>query len=414
MHLPFELDTLALVGITIIVAFAVGQLFRRIGIPQVVGFIIAGALLGPSFLHLIPEELNSSLLFISEIALGLIGFEMGGHLRFSELRKMGRSILLIVLLEAFGAFVLVGGGIYLLTNSLHTALIFGALASATAPAATVDVLAEYQADGPLTITLLAVIGLDDAISLLLFSVAAAVAESLLSQSGPVSVAEMVKLPFFEIGGSLVVGLAFGLLLSEMMKRFHLLAREHDAMVIPVGLVFVCAGLSRVLDLSPILTTMTLGMVVVNRTPQNGTYIQSTIEQAGPIIYVLFFALVGARLHVDQLMSIGLIGIIYIVLRSFGKYIGAWAGGTLGGAEPAVRQNLGLALLTQGGVAIGLALATQARFGPLGGEAAEMGRFVLNVITATTVVVEILGPVGVKLAITRAGEVGRAQAELPAE
>ncbi|HEC22039.1 MAG TPA: hypothetical protein ENI95_03870, partial [Chloroflexi bacterium] len=257
MHLPFELDTLALVGITIIVAFAVGQLFRRIGIPQVVGFIIAGALLGPSFLHLIPEELNSSLLFISEIALGLIGFEMGGHLRFSELRKMGRSILLIVLLEAFGAFALVGGGMYLLTNSLHTALIFGALASATAPAATVDVLAEYQADGPLTITLLAVIGLDDAISLLLFSVAAAVAESLLSQSGPVSVAEMVKLPFFEIGGSLVVGLAFGLLLSEMMKRFHLLAREHDAMVIPVGLVFVCAGLSRVLDLSPILTTMTL-------------------------------------------------------------------------------------------------------------------------------------------------------------
>ena len=179
MPFPLELDTLALVGISLVIAFGVGQIFRRLGIPQVVGFIVAGVLLGQSFLNIIPHELNANLTFVSEIALGLIGFEMGGHLRFDELRKMGRSILLIVLFEAVGAFLLVGSGVYLLTRSLHTALIFGALASATAPAATVDVLAEYNSKGPLTTTLLAVVGLDDAISLLLFSVAAAVAESML-------------------------------------------------------------------------------------------------------------------------------------------------------------------------------------------------------------------------------------------
>ncbi len=407
MHLPAELDILALLGITIIAAFGVGQIFRRLGIPQVVGFIVAGMLLGPSFLHFIPSELNESLAFISEIALGLIGFDMGGHLRFSELRKMGKSILLIVLFEAFGAFALVGGGVYLITRSSHTALLFGALAAATAPAATVDVLAEYKAKGPLTTSLLAVVGLDDAISLLLFSVAAALAETMIGGGETLSVIQLLELPFFEIGGSLLVGLAFGLLLNLVMKGFHLLAREHDAIVIPIGVVFICAGLASIFDLSPILTTMTLGLVVVNWDSKNGQYIRYTIEQAGPVIYVLFFALAGARLRTDLLPAMGLLGIAYIVLRSGGKYVGAWLGGTLGKAEPAVRDNLGLALLSQAGVAIGLALGCQPRFCELGPEGEALGALILNVITATTLIVQIIGPIGVKLAITRAGEVGKA-------
>ena len=131
MPLLFELDTLTIVGISIAAAFAVGQLFRQLGIPQVVGFIVTGVLLGPSLLHVIPIDLNQGLDFVSEIALGLIGFEMGGHLHWGDLRETGWSILLIVLLEALGAFLLVTGGLYLVSRSLHTALVFGALAAAT-------------------------------------------------------------------------------------------------------------------------------------------------------------------------------------------------------------------------------------------------------------------------------------------
>jgi Kef-type K+ transport system membrane component KefB len=401
------LDTLTLIGITIGAAFFTGQIFRRLGIPQVVGFIVGGVFLGPSFLHLIPEGLNTSLTFVSEIALGLIGFDMGGHLRFDELRKMGRSILLIVLFEALGAFVLVGAGIYLLTQEVHTALIFGSLASATAPAATVDVLAEYKAAGPLTTTLLAVVGLDDAISLLLFSMASAVAAAL-CQGSTVSAIQMFELPLLEIGGSTLVGLGFGFLLDQMMQRLHLLPSEHDTIVVPVFVVFICTGLARVFHLSPILTSMILGMVVVNRDSTHGRYIRGTIERAGPVIYVLFFALAGARLRVNLLLTMGALGLAYIVLRSGGKYMGAWLGGTLGGAEPAVRNNLGLSLLSQAGIAIGLALECRARFEGLGEAGAALGNLVLNVITATTLVVQIVGPIGVKLAISRAGEVGQAQ------
>jgi Kef-type K+ transport system membrane component KefB len=405
--LAVELEALTTIGLSIAVAFLVGQVFRRIGIPQVVGFIVAGVLLGPSFLHLIPAELNHSMTFVSSIALGLIGFDMGGHLRFGELRKLGGSILLIVLFEAFGAFVLVGAGVFLLTRSLHTALIFAALSSATAPAATVDVLAEYHASGPLTTSLLAVVGLDDALSLLLYSVVAAVAESTLVAGERLSVIGVLELPLFEIGGSLVVGAVFGLLLNLAMRRFHLLARDADAIVLPIGVVFICAGLSQVLGFSLILTTMMLGFVVVNREPEHGRYVRSTIEQAGPVIYVLFFVMAGARFQVADLPAMGWLGAAYILLRSTGKYLGAWTGGTLGNADSSVRKNLGLALLSQAGVALGLALESQHRFAALGSEGAALGNLVLSVITATTLVVQLIGPMGVKLAITRAGEVGGA-------
>jgi Kef-type K+ transport system membrane component KefB len=423
MEFSIDLDTLALVGLTIWGAFLVGQIFRRFGIPQVVGFIVAGTLLGQSFLNLIPSELNRNLLFVSELALALIGFDMGEHLRFGELRKLGKSIILIVIFEAFGAFLIVTGGVYALTGELHKALIFGAIASATAPAATVDVLAEYGAEGPLTTTLLAVVGMDDALSLLLFSIAVALVEPMLAQgstslldvfggNGDVSLIEMLKLPVFEIGGSLLVGAAFGWFLTRWIAYIDTHhapdRRQHDAMAVCVAAVFVAAGLSRTLDLSLILTTMTMGVVVVNLRPRYGRYIRFTIEHAGPVVYVLFFALVGARFDIAALPEMGALGLLYIVLRSSGKYMGVMVGGSLGGAAPAVRDNLGFGLLSQAGVAIGLALDCDCRFAEFGPAGVELGSLILTVITATTFVVQLIGPVMVKVAITRAGEIGMAR------
>ena len=398
---------LATIGLLLITSFLGSKLFQRFGIPQVVGFIVLGVLHGPSFLNVIPLGLSDEFLFISEIALGLIGFDMGSHLRFSTIQKLGKSILFILFFEALGAFVLVGAGVYAITQSLHTALIFGALASATAPAATVDVLAEYDSKGPLTTTLLAVVGLDDALSLLLYSIASAFAVAIISGGESPTLLELLELPLIEIGGSILVGIASGHILDQFLRRMK---SHHDAMAVSVGFVLLVAGISIALDFSLILTTMVLGMVVVNSSPEHARRIRYTIEQAGPVIYVLFFTLVGARFQISTIPTMGLLGLIYILLRSSGKIFGAWLGGTVGGAIPAVRDNLGFGLLSQAGVAIGLALATASRFSKLGEEGAALGTLVINVITATTFVVQIIGPIFTKFAITRAGEVGKAKSD----
>ncbi|MFN2225046.1 MAG: cation:proton antiporter [Anaerolineae bacterium] len=407
LGISYEPNILTVIGLLIAVSFLGSKLFQRVGIPQVVGFIVVGVLLGPSFLRLVPLSLSEDLYFISEIALGLIGFDIGSHLLFGELRQLGRSLLFILIFEAVGTFVLVTAGIWVITRSMYTGLIFGALASATAPAATVDVLAEYDAKGPLTTSLLAVVGMDDALALVLYSLAAAFAESLLARSGAPSLLHVLELPLVEIGGSLLLGVGMGLLLDRIMCRMKV---QHDAMAVSIGFVFLCVGLSEALSFSLILTTMILGMVVVNRCPEHGRHIRFTIEQAGPVIYVLFFTLVGARFQVSLLPSMGLLGIAYVLLRSAGKFGGAWLGGTVGGAAPAVRNNLGLGLLSQAGVAIGLALSSAGRFSGYGDEGQALGALIINVITATTFVVQIVGPIGVKLAISRAGEIGRGTAE----
>jgi len=401
-----ELDILSIIGLLIVTAYLGSKVVQRAGIPQVVGFILVGLLLGTSFLNIVPLELTYELEFISEIALGLIGFEIGSHLRLKELRRMGRMILLIVLGESLGTFLLVAAGVYVLTGSNYTALIFGALAAATAPAATVDVLAEYRAEGPLTTTILAVVGLDDVIALLLFSFAAAIAESLLAQTGGLPWQQMLILPLQEIGSALLIGIGIGVPFQWLLD--HLKGR-HAVYAYIVGTVLLVAGLANSFHASLILATMTMGIVVTNVKSDNSQYVRCVVERVGPLAYTLFFALVGARLQVSLLPQMGLMGLFYIFLRTTGKLGGSWLGGWLGRAPRVIRDNLGLGLLSQAGVAIGLALSIANRFDVYGEVGAQLGDMVISVITATTFVVQIIGPIMVKLAITRAGEVGRGRA-----
>jgi NhaP-type Na+/H+ or K+/H+ antiporter len=402
-----NLDILAIIGLLITTAFLGSKIFQRLGIPQVVGFIVVGTLCGSSFLNIIPLELAHELTFISQIALGLIGFDIGSHLRWRELKQLGPCLILILIFESIGTFIIVTAGIFTITQSIHTALIFGALASATAPAATVDVLAEYDAKGSLTTSILVVVGLDDALALILYSIAANLAETNLLGSGTLSLQDTVLLPFIEIGGSILLGFGLGFILEGIMKRMK---SHHDAMSISIGFVFLGVGLSETFGFSLILTSMLMGSFLVNRDPAYARSIRYTIEQAGPVIYVLFFSLVGARFQIKLLPAMGLLGVAYILLRSFGKLSGAWIGGRLGKAESVVCNNLGFGLLSQAGVAIGLALASQQRFSTFGEEGHALGNLILNVITATTFVVQIIGPIFVKFAINRAGEIGQAKIE----
>jgi Kef-type K+ transport system membrane component KefB len=402
-----SIDILSIIGILITVAFLGSKIFQRLGIPQVVGFIVVGTLCGSSFLNIIPLELAHELTFVSHIALGLIGFDIGSHLRLRELRQLGRCLVIILICESIGTFIIVTAGIYAITTSIHTALIFGALASATAPAATVDVLAEYDAKGPLTTSILVVVGLDDAIALILYSIAANMAESTLVNSGSISWEDTALIPIIEIGGSILLGFGLGFILEWIMRHMK---SHHDAMAISIGFVFIGVGFSETFGFSLILTSMLMGSFLVNRNPAYARSIRYTIEQAGPVIYVLFFSLVGARFQIKLLPAMGLMGISYILLRSFGKLSGSWIGGKLGKADSVVCNNLGFGLLSQAGVAIGLALASQQRFSALGEEGETLGNLILNVITATTFVVQIIGPIFVKFAINRAGEVGQAKVE----
>jgi Kef-type K+ transport system membrane component KefB len=400
--LAVEIDTLTIIGLIIILAYLGSKVIQHIGIPQVVGFILVGVLLGSSLLNVVPLSLVQELDFISEIALGLIGFDMGSHLCFEEIRRLGRSILFILLCEAFCTLLLVTGGVYLITHSTYTALVFGALAAATAPAATVDVLAEYRAKGPLTTTLLAVVGLDDALALLLFSFAVVIAESLLARTGGLSLVQMIGLPLLEIGGALLLGIVVGAPFQWMLNRFK---ERHAVCAFIVGTVFLVAGLAETFHVSLILATMTMGIVVANLKSDNSQYAHRVIERVGPLAYILFFVLVGARLQVSLLPQMGILGLAYLLLRSVGKFGGAWMGASLGRAAPAVRSYLGFGLLSQAGVAIGLALSVANRFDAYGEAGVQLGNATINVITATTFIVQIVGPIMVKFAIGRAGEIG---------
>jgi NhaP-type Na+/H+ or K+/H+ antiporter len=320
---------------------------------------------------------------------------------------MGRSIFFILIGQAFGTFLLVAVGVYWLTGLDYMAVIFGALAAATAPAATVDVLAEYRAKGPLTTTLLAVVGLDDALALLLFSISSALAAIMLSGSGEISVMEMFVIPLQEIGGALGIGIGIGIGLQWMLNRLK--RKEHALCAFIVGTVLLIAGLASSLSASLILATMTAGIVIANFMDDNSQYARCVVERIGPLIYILFFVLVGARLQISLLPKMGLLGLAYILLRAAGKFGGAWLGGWAGKADPIVRDNLGFGLLSQAGVAIGLALSIAGRFDAYGEAGIQLGHTVINVITATTFIVQIIGPILVKIAIMRAGEVGKASA-----
>jgi Kef-type K+ transport system membrane component KefB len=268
----------------------------------------------------------------------------------------------------------------------------------------VDVLHEYHAQGPLTTTLMAVVGMDDALSLLLFSIAATVAESTLSGAGQASLGPVLRLSLQEIGGAVLLGALLGLPFQELLNR---LEHEHAVYGFVVGVVVFTAGLANSLGMSLILSLMTMGVIVANVHGDNSLYVQRVVDRVGPIIYMLFFALVGARLQISLLPAMGLLGLVYLVMRTGGKLGGAWLGGLLGGSEPQVRRYLGLGLLSQAGVAVGLALSIAHRFDAYGATGAQLGTTVINVITATTFVVQIVGPIALKFAINQAGELGKA-------
>lgn len=391
------MGVLLLIGISLFLGQIGANFLRRIKIPQVVGYILMGVLLGRSALQWLDP---GSLEVVASLALGLIGFTIGSQLKIFQLRKMGKVIVWISFLEAFGAFLLVAGAVWLLRGSLFEALIFGALASATAPAATVDVLQEYKCKGILTTTLLAVVGIDDAIALMIYGIAQPFSKMLFMPELNIGIMESLLIPVKELGGSIVAGTTIGLIFSRVLKY---LVFPAERLSITLAIVFIASGLAEHFHLSLILTNMAVGITAGNLSTLRMRRVSEDISNFTPPIYILFFAIVGAQLDIKLLPAMGLLGLTYIIARAAGKFGGAYLGSVISGAPKVVRDNIGLGLFSQAGVAIGLSIAAARDFSTAGPEGEALGSLIINTIAATTFVVQMIGPSLTRIAVFRAGE-----------
>lgn len=389
------------IGAALLIGWGVGLICRRIKIPMVVGWLVVGIFFGKSLLGFFNDSNIEGLVIFTYLALAVIGFDIGGELVLRRLRALGKSILAISLLETIGATVLVSLSIYIYTRKLYVALVFGALAAATAPAATVDVLREYQATGPLTTTTFAVVGIDDAYAVLIYAFSIFGAQLAMSR-GSVNIVEVIWRPTLDILGALALGVVVGIIFLYAIRNY---TARRGLMVLTWGVIVLVTGLANFLDFSLILANMALGMTIVNFPRWRRDDLFEIMRGTTQPIFVIFFVLVGAQLDAKKLISLGTIGLLYIVFRSMGKMTGAYLGGVVSGAREPVRKYLGLCLFSQAGVAIGLATQTMITFGRggYGPPGVELGVMAISVIAATSLVFQLAGPSFTRYAVFKAGE-----------
>ncbi|MDH4239542.1 MAG: cation:proton antiporter [Phycisphaerae bacterium] len=405
-----HISDLTLLGAAMIVAFYAGKAVRFAKLPSLIGYMIVGVILGPSVLHLFDDSSMERLSFITQIALGFVAFSIGSELNLSSLKRLGTGIISIIFAESFGAFFIVVIALYLLTRDLPMSLIFGSMAPASAPAGTVAVIQEYRAKGNLTKALYAVVGFDDGLAIIIFGFAAALAKRLLiMEASGVSEGILATLldPAREIGLSLIVGGSIGLLFYHLVRR---LQSTRDILILVFGFILVSTGLSIRWHLSLILTNMVVGLVFANTRHESLLHrVTNPLLDVMPLLFVLFFCLAGAHLMLSSLPALGVIGVVYILGRSAGLIGGARIGAAFGHMEDKIKKYVGLGILSQAGVAIGLSLIVKHEFTLLDAKynlphALEIGSSVLATITATCIFFEIIGPILTKIALKKAGEI----------
>ena len=428
------------ISIALILGLASNRLVKKLNLPNVTAYLIVGILIGPYLLSLIfkgfngiiNEEMVHSFGIIVDIALGFIAFSIGSEFKLSSIKKLGKGIIIITLLQALAALIFVDlalSAYSLLAGSfkenLPLILTLGAVATATAPAATLMVIKQYKAKGPVTDTLLPVVALDDAIGLILFSLSFSIAQVFAKQQAGITgdginVLNIVLFPILEIVLSLTIGAIIGFALSFAMKCFKSRANRLICMLAATFLgVSLCSlfGIWFGIELSSLLTCMMIGAVFCNLR-KDALHIIEGIERWTPAIFMLFFILSGAELNF-KLITLPVLGIclVYVVARSLGKYFGARWGCSLNKTNENVKKYLGLTLLPQAGVAIGMARSASSTFNFLadnfvtditncGGDVylRNLGGTITAVVLCATLVYELGGPLVTRLALIKAGEI----------
>lgn len=389
------LNTFSYLAIAMMLGILSSKVMEKIKFPNVTGYIIIGLIAGPYCLKILPLETVESFSIISDIALGLIAFSIGSEFKLSFLKIVGKSPIIIAFFEAVCAVLIIDAVLILTGHDVAFSMVLGAIAAATAPAATLMVVRQYNAKGPVTNTLLPVVAIDDAVALMCFGISVALAKSINSM-GDASILITLLEPLVEILGSLIVGAICGIILKFLTAWYN---GQGNRLTIAVSMVFLCIGVSLLMNLSSLLVCMAMGAVFTNISK----YSEETFKYVENIthpIYLLFFFISGAELDISLIPTVGVIGVIYIIFRVIGKVAGAAIGAKVSKAQPEVTKYLGFTLIPQAGVAIGLA-GIAITIVP------EYGYKIQAVVLCATVIYELVGPLITKMALIKAGEITNA-------
>jgi len=380
-----------LVALILIIGFILGKILRKLHLTEILAYILAGIIIGQVLNFNCPEQLS---VIITGITLALVAYIIGLSFSFTFLKRMGKQLVIILIVQVFMTFIATLGFVYLLTRDLPLSIILGSLAPATAPAGTIAVLRDLRARGTLTDLTIALVGLDDALVILIYSVGIRLTK--MSLGAEASISSSFAYPLWEIFGGLGLGAAIGVAISYVMKKIHL--SSDNIFLISIAAAILCWGLAEMIGVSAILTCMALGTAVINLNVQIGNRSNELIDNIMTPVFVLFFAVIGMQMEFSLFRLMWPLIVVYCVGRSIGKIAGCSLGGILSKSEPKIKKYLGLAMLDQAGVAMGLAfLAAQALSGY------ELGGIIITLMATTTVVHGLISPPLIQYAVKKAGE-----------
>ena len=386
MNLLFYLAIMLFAGLLF------GRLLKLVKLPNVTGYLIAGLVLGPFVTKILTAEQVESLSVISNMALSFIAFTVGLSFKRSYFKRVGMTPVVIALLEALVAVFLVQGALIAAGFDVAFSIVLGAIAAATAPAATIMVIKQYGAKGPVTDTLMAVVAIDDAVALVAFGFAVSIA-GVISGNGGGNIFLSILQPLWQVVLSLLIGAVMGVLFKIPLRFFK---KSGNRLIIIIGFVFMTSALATLCGVSELLACMALGSVFCNISTESDS-INDLCDFFTPPLFELFFVVSGAGLDVSVLPQIGVMGAIYVVVRCVGKYLGAFIGAKIMKAPDAVAKYIGPTLIPQAGVAIGLTIVAQS-------VVPHYAAQVRAVILCGTFIYELVGPAITKITLKKAGEI----------
>ena len=380
-----------LVASVLIFGFILGRILRRLRLTEVLAYILSGIIIGRVLNFSAPEQFSR---IITGTTLALVAYMIGLSFSFAFLKRMGKQMVIILIVQVAMTFIATCGFVYLLTRDLPLSIMLGALSPATAPAGTIAVLRELRAKGTLTDMTVALVGLDDALVIVIYSVGIMWAKMLLGSEAGISFA--LTHPLWEILGGLGLGGVVGIAVAYITKKIHL--SSDQVFVVSLAVALMCWGLAEMIGVSAILACMALGTAVINLNAHVGNRSNELIDNIMTPVFILFFAAIGMEMDFSLFRLMWPLIIIYTVGRTIGKITGCGLGAAISRSEPKIKKYLGLAMLDQAGVAIGLAfLAAQAL------SEYELGGTIIALMAATTVVHGLLSPPLIQYAVKKAGE-----------
>ncbi len=378
-------------SLMLLLGFILGRLLKKIGLTEVLAYIIAGILIGPVFKFTIPSSFNK---VVTAITLSFVAYMVGLSFSFKFLKRMGKAIITILVVEVVITSLVVWALVYIFTKNMALSIILGALAPATAPAGTIAVIRDLKAKGSLTNVAIAIVGLDDAAGIIIYSFGIVLTKALLG--GKVDIKAFVIRPMWEIFGAVLLGAAVGFVVSYLTNKAKL--SSDNIFIISIGAVMLSWGIAQIMGVSAILTCMIFGTVMINFNTSISNQSNRLIDSIMSPIFILFFAAIGAEIDFSQFLAMLGIVLVYCIGRSIGKVLGCGLGGFISRSEAKITKYLGVALLNQAGVAVGLAFLAAQEL-----SAYHMGGMITTLMATTTAVFQILSPLGTQYALKKSGE-----------